>query len=80
MTAVVLRKELHEYIDTIPTRNLATLKPMLSALAKPLYTIEPASPEECAMVEERMKDMSVFIPLSDIIRKRQAKNGKRKNE
>jgi hypothetical protein len=77
MTATVLRKELHKYIDTIPARNLATLKPMLSALAEPLYVIEPANPDECAMVEKRMKDTSVFTPLSDIIRNRQAKNSKK---
>jgi hypothetical protein len=70
MTTVVLRKELHGYIDTMPEHNLAALKPLLSVLAEPLYTIEPASPEECAMVEERVREYhenpSSFVPLESI--------------
>ena len=70
MTTEVLRKELHGYIDSMPDRSLAALKPLLSVLAEPLYTIEPASPEEIAMIDEGMaeyqKDPSSFIPLEDI--------------
>jgi hypothetical protein len=70
MVATVLRKELHGYIDTMPEYNLVALKPLLSVLAKPLYTIEPASPEECAMVEERVREYhenpSSFVPLESI--------------
>jgi len=70
MTATVLRKELHGYIDTMPEYNLTALKPLLSILAEPLYTIEPANPEECAMVEERVHEYhenpSSFVPLESI--------------
>jgi hypothetical protein len=70
MAATVLRKELHGYIDAMPEYNLVALKPLLSVLAEPLYTIEPASPEECAMVEERVKEYhenpSSFVPLESI--------------
>lgn len=70
MTAAVLRKELQGYIAIMPERNLSMLKPLLSGLAKPAYTIEPASPEECAMVEERVKEYhenpDSFIPWSEV--------------
>jgi len=70
MNTAILRKELHGYIDTMPDRNLVALKPLLSVLAEPLYTIEPASPEEIAMIEEGMaeyrRDPSSFILLEDI--------------
>jgi len=72
MTATVLRKEIHSIIDDIPDQSLTALKPLLTHLAddycKPV--IEPASPEEAAMIEERMKDYerdpSSFVPLSSI--------------
>ena len=66
MTATVLRKELHGYIDTIPARSLAALKPLLSVLAEPLYTTEPASPAERKRVEKRVKEFhenpASFVP------------------
>jgi hypothetical protein len=76
MTAAVLRKELHTFIDTIPERRLTALRPLLADLAtddndywKPV--IEPASPEECARVEERVREYyenpSSFVPLDDIL-------------
>ena len=75
MTAAVLRKEIKSIIDVIPDRSLPALKPLLAHLAddywKPI--IEPASPEEILMVEERMKDYekdpSSFVPF-----KRRKKN------
>jgi hypothetical protein len=67
MTAATLRKRLHGYIDTMPEKNLAALKPLLSVLAEPLYTIEPATPEESARVERRVreyhKNPASFVPL-----------------
>jgi hypothetical protein len=67
MTVVALRKQLHGYIDTMPEKNLAALKPLLSVLAEPLYTIEPATPEETARAERRIreyhKDPSSFVPF-----------------
>ena len=70
MTTAILRKELHTYIDTMPERSLVALKPLLSVLAEPFYTIEPASPEECAMVEERVQEYhenpSSFVPLESV--------------
>ena len=52
-----LRKEMHDYIDVMPESRLEALKPLLSDLVeywKPV--IEPANAEECAMIEEAMKD------------------------
>ena len=70
MTTAVLRKELHGYIDTMPDRSLSALKPLLSVLAEPLYMIEPASPEEIAMIDEGMeeyrKNPASFIPLESL--------------
>jgi len=70
MTATVLRKELHTYIDELSDRSLPALKPLLTLLVEPPYTIEPASPEECVKVEKRVrdyyKDPESFVPLSSI--------------
>jgi hypothetical protein len=70
MTAATLRKQLHGYIDTMPEKNLSALKPLLSVLAEPLYTIEPATPEETARVERRVreyhKNPASFVPLNSI--------------
>ena len=70
MTTAVLRNELHSYIDNMPARSLAALKPLLSVLVEPLYLIEPASPEEIAMIDEGMdeyrKNPSSFIPLESL--------------
>jgi len=67
MTATVLRKQLHGYIDTMPEKNLAALKPLLSVLSEPLYTIEPATPEETRKAEKRIReyhrDTSSFVPF-----------------
>jgi hypothetical protein len=79
MEAATLRRELKTYIDEIPTGDLGALQPLLSMLARPRlnaksgekgYTVEPASPEECAMVEERVRDYyedpESFVPLESI--------------
>jgi len=70
METTALRKEIHSRIDAMPERSLHALAPLLSILAEPLYTIEPASPEECARVEERVKeyheDPSSFVPLESV--------------
>ena len=73
MTTAILKKELHGYIDTMPERNLLALKPLLSVLAKPLYTIETdLTEEEIAMIDEGMADYyanpSSFVPLEKIDR------------
>jgi hypothetical protein len=66
MTAAALRKKLHGYIDTMPEKNLAAIKPLMSVLAEPLYVIEPATPEESKRAERRIreysKDPSSFVP------------------
>jgi len=65
-------KELQGYIATMPERNLAALKPLLSVLAEDYWkpVIEPANAEEIAMCNERMKDYendpSSFVPLENI--------------
>jgi hypothetical protein len=70
MTAAVLRKELHTYIDALPDSSLPALQPLLSFLVEPPYTIEAASAEEIAMIDARMKDYekdpSSWIPLDSI--------------
>jgi hypothetical protein len=69
MTTTVLRKKLHAMIDTIPDRSLPAIKPLLTFLAEDYWNpvIEPASPGEKAMIEDRMKDYekdpSCFVPL-----------------
>ena len=69
MTAAVLRKEIHSIIDVIPDGSLPALKPLLTHLADDYWkpVIEPASPEEIAMCDERMKDYeknpSSFVPF-----------------
>ena len=67
-----LRKEIHSIIDSMPDQSLSALKPLLTFIAEDYWKpiIEPASPEEIAMAEERIKDYerdpSSFTPLSSI--------------
>jgi hypothetical protein len=69
MTTTVLRKEIHTLIDTIPEHSLTVIKPLLDFLSNDYWkpVIEPASQEETAMIDERMKDYendpSSFAPL-----------------
>jgi len=67
MTAAVLRKELQGYIAKMPERRLKVLKPLLSEMAEPFYTVEKASPTEAKRAEKRIKefrnDPSSFVPL-----------------
>jgi len=66
MTVAVLRKELQGFIAKMPERKLVILKPLITEFAKPLYTIEPASPAERKEAEKRLKeyekDPSCFVP------------------
>jgi len=71
MTTAVLRKELQGYIETMPERSLYALKPLLSVLSEPLYTVETdLTAEEIAMIDEGMaeyrKNPSSFVPLESI--------------
>jgi hypothetical protein len=71
MTAAVLRNELKGYIEAMPERSLYALKPLLSVLCDPLYTIETdLTADEIAMIDEGMaeyrKDPSSFVPLDSI--------------
>jgi hypothetical protein len=71
MTAAVLRKELMGYIETMPERNLYVLKPLLSTLAMPPYTVETdLTDEEIAMIDEGMAEYRAnpagFVPLESI--------------
>jgi len=67
MTSATLRKELQGYIAKMPEYRLEVIKPLLSELAEPLYTIEPATPEESKKAERRIKeynkDPSSFVPF-----------------
>ena len=71
MTTAILREEIHSIIDTMPDRSLPALKPLLTFIAEDYWKpiIEPASPEEIAMAEERIKDYerdpSSFVPLKN---------------
>ena len=72
MTTAVLRKEIHSIIDAMPEQSLPAIKPLLTFLAEDYWkpVIEPASPEDIAMIDERMKDYekdpSSFVPLDSI--------------
>jgi len=67
MAVTALRKELQSYIAKMPEYRLEVLKPLLSELAEPLYTIEPATLEESKKAEKRIKeyqkDPSSFVPF-----------------
>jgi hypothetical protein len=56
MQTAVLRSELHSYIDALPERSLLALKPLLSVLSEPLYTIETD------LTDELMLRKSAIIP------------------
>jgi hypothetical protein len=71
MTTATLKKELHGYIDTMPERSLYALKPLMTVLAAPSYTIETdLTAEETAMIDEGMAEYyanpSSFVPLESI--------------
>jgi hypothetical protein len=67
-----IRAEIHALIDALPERALYALRPLLSFLAdeywKPI--IEPADPDEIALIEEGMAEYranpSSFVPLESI--------------
>ena len=58
MTATVSRKELHEMIDAMPEHFIQAMMPLVACMMEEYWkpVIEPASPEECAMIEERVKE------------------------
>jgi len=68
MTTAVLRKKIHNIIDVIPDRSLPALKPLLTHLADDYWkpVIEPASPEEAAKIDKRVREYernpSSFVP------------------
>jgi hypothetical protein len=71
MTTAVLRNELKGYIETMPERSLYVLKPLLTMLSEPPYTIETdLTPEEIAMIDEGMAEYRAnpasFVPLESI--------------
>jgi len=72
MTATALRKELQGYIAKMPEYKLEVIRPLLSELAEPLYTIEPATPAESKRAEKRIKeyldDPSSFVPFKKRVR------------
>ena len=56
-TAVVLRDELHSFIDALPDRSLPAIRPLLSFLVESVYTIETdLTEEENAMIEESLAE------------------------
>lgn len=78
MTTAILRKELHSMIDTMPDQFIRAMVPLVTCITDEYWkpVIEPASPEETAMIEERIKeyetDPSSFIPWTKARRDRKA--------
>jgi len=78
MTPAVSRKELHLMIDTMPDSFIQAMIPLVSCILQEYWkpVLEPASPEEIAAIDERMKDYerdpSSFISLSEYKKKRSA--------
>ena len=72
MTTTVLRKELHTMIDTMPDQFIRAMVPLVTCITDEYWkpVIEAASPEEAAMIDERMKDYeadpSSFTPWAEI--------------
>jgi isoleucyl-tRNA synthetase len=72
MTETVLREKLHTMIDTMPDHFIQAMMPLVSCIAEEYWkpVIEPASPEEIVMIDERLKDYekdpSSWIPLDSI--------------
>ena len=72
MTEAVLRKEIHSIIDTIPERSLHALKPLLTVLAAPAYTIETdLILEEIAIIDKGIQEFRErpqdFVSLKDYL-------------
>ena len=72
MTEAVLRKEIHSIIDTIPERSLYALKPLLTVLAKPAYTIETdLTLDEIAIIDKGIQEFREspqnFVSLKDYL-------------
>jgi len=69
MTATVSRKELHTMIDTMPDHFIKAMMPLVTCMTEEYWkpVTEPASPEEAAMCDERMKDYekdpTSFVPF-----------------
>jgi hypothetical protein len=74
MTDALLIQELHSIIDTLPDRSLPAIKPLLTYIADDYWkpVIEPASPKEIKMINERLKDYETD-PLSFVPFKRRKK-------
>jgi len=72
MTTAVLRKELHDMIDTMPDRFIRAMVPLAACITEEYWkpAVEAASPEEIAMAEERLKDYEAspesWVPIDDI--------------
>ena len=72
MQNIAIRKKLHTYIDTLPDENLLALEPLLSFMAEDYWkpVIEPADPDEIAIIEEGEKNYmecpESFIPLENV--------------
>jgi hypothetical protein len=61
MQTATSRKELQSRLDAMPERSLYALEPLITILTEPLYTIEPASADEIAMIDadERLRKRPV---------------------
>jgi len=58
MIAAVSRKELHTMIDNMPDHFIQAMMPLVTCITDEYWkpVIEPASEEEIAIADERMKD------------------------
>jgi hypothetical protein len=72
MTETLLRKELHSMIDAMPDQFIRAIVPLVSCITEEYWkpVIEPASPEECAMIQARAKEYETnpgsFVPWKKI--------------
>jgi hypothetical protein len=76
-SATAVRKELHEYIDALPDRNLYALKPLLSVLVNDRIIIETdLTAEEKKIIAEgrkrRREHPEDFVTLESLRRNRAA--------
>jgi hypothetical protein len=68
---MMLRKELHTFLDMIPERNLYALKPLLTVLAdEPIVIETDLTNEEHELIEESVQrfhaDPTGFVSLENI--------------
>jgi len=73
---VVFHREAEKYLDRLPEHFIQAMMPLVTCMAEEYWkpVIEPASPEECAMMEDRLKEYEThpenWVSWEEIKRKR----------